>query len=252
MLAGLVSLDLAEHHPKDAISRVEDALKRMAPTADLLMLAAQTYGAAGDMDKTESLLKRAIDADPARLQAYTLLGALYTRQRRIDDAKDQFAQIVKRNPQSTSANTMLGMLLEAQGRLPNAEAQYQKVLSIDSRAAVAANNLAWLYVAGNRNLDVALQLAQTAKAQLPNEPHVSDTLGWIYYRKNLAASAIPHLESSVQIDPSDPTTHYHLGMAYKQAGQTEKAKKELQRALGFKTAFEGEAEARKAVAELGG
>jgi putative PEP-CTERM system TPR-repeat lipoprotein len=249
---GIVRIDLSRGRTKDAITRVEDGLKVAAPSGDFLVLAARAYATAGNPAKAEELLKRAIEAEPARLQAYGLLGQLYLSQHRLDDARDQFQQVVTRNPKSIPANTMLGMLLEAQGHGPEAEKQYQTVLTIDPRAVVAANNLAWIYVASNRKLDEALQLAQTAQQQVPDEPHINDTLGWIYYRKNLIAQAVRHLESSVQKDGNDPTTHYHLGMAYEQAGDLDKAKKELQRALAMNSHFEGAADARKALAQIGG
>jgi len=206
---------------------------------------------AGNRPKAEELLRKAINVEPARLRAYSELGGFYVRQHRLDDAQAEFQEIATRDPKSTSANTMLGMLLEAQRRLPEAEKQYEATLAVDPRAAVAANNLAWLYAAGNRNLDQAVQLAKTALQQLPDDPHVTDTLGWAFYRKNMATLAIPYLESSVQKDPSDPSSFYHLGMAYAQAGQFEKAKKSLQRALGFKSDFDGAEEARKTLSQIG-
>ena len=81
---------------------------------------------------------------------------------------------------------MVGMLLYMQGKLDDAKAAYEKVLAIDPKSPAAANNLAQIYVDRNENLDVALQLAQTAKAGLPNSHEVDDTLGWIYYKKGLA------------------------------------------------------------------
>jgi hypothetical protein len=41
-------------------------------------------------------------------------------------------------------------------------------------------------------------------------------------------------------------------MAYVQAGDLEKGKKELERALAFKTEFDGIADARKTLSQLGG
>jgi uncharacterized protein HemY len=125
------------------------------------------------------------------------------------------------------------------------------VLTIDSRAPVAANNLAWIYVAGNRKLDEALQLAQTAQQQLPDEPNVNDTLGWIYYQKKMAAQAVSHLETSVEKSPNDATHAYHLGMAYVQTGDWSKARAALKRAFTLKPDFEGAAEAKKALAMIG-
>jgi len=251
VLAGLVQIDLATGHAKDAVARVDDHLKRARPTVGLLILAARANAAAGNLDQVETHLRKAIEVDPDRLQAYNLLGSLFARQNRIEEAKQSFRDVLTRNPKSVGAATMIGMLLEAQKKLPEAEDQYQKVLSIDGHAAVAANNLAWLYVASNRKLDEALQLAQTAQQQLPDEPNVNDTLGWIYYQKKMAAQAVPHLESSVQKAPNDPTHHFHLGMAYVQTGAWDKARESLKRAFALKADFEGSEEAKKALAMIG-
>jgi Flp pilus assembly protein TadD len=63
---------------------------------------------------------------------------------------------------------MLGTILDLQGKTQEAKARYNRALQIDPRAAVAANNAAWIDATSTGgNLDLALQLAQTAKAQLP-------------------------------------------------------------------------------------
>jgi len=249
-LQGLVVIDLQAGRKKEAVDRVNEALKRLPPTADLHVLAARANIAAGNAQRGEELLKEAIQREPARLAAYSLLGQLYASQKRLADARDQFQELVRRNPQSVSAQTMLGMLLEAQNDVPGAEAQYQKTVGVDPKAPVAANNLAWIYVASGRNLDEALQLAQSAQRSLPDEPHVNDTLGWIYYRKGMFPQAVRHLELSVARDATDPATHFHLGMAYVAAGEIQKGKKSLETALGMSPAFAGADEARKALSEL--
>src|SRR5439155_23257993 len=163
------------------------------------------HTAAGNLEQVETLLRKAIEVDPDRLQAYSLLGSLYARQQRLKEAKASFRDVLTRNPKSIGAATMIAMLLETQNRIPEAETQYQEALAIDGHAAVAANNLAWIYVASNRKLDEALQLAQAAQQQLPDEPNVNDTLGWFYYQKKMVTQAVPHLESSVQKSPNDPS-----------------------------------------------
>jgi tetratricopeptide (TPR) repeat protein len=248
---GMTALDMTGGRTKEAVARIEAGLAKPKPSGDFLVLAARVYASVGNQAKTEDLLKQAIEAEPARLEAYEMLGSFYVRQHRLEEAKAQFEQVVKRNPKSVPANTMLGMLLETGQKLPEAEKQYQKVLALDQQAAVANNNLAWLYVSTNKNLDEALQMANAAQQQLPNEPHVLDTLGWIYYRKNMSTEAIRHLESSVRLDATDPSTHYHLGMAYFQAGDMDKAKISLQRALAFKRDFDGMAEARQTLTAIG-
>jgi tetratricopeptide (TPR) repeat protein len=131
-----------------------------------------------------------------------------------------------------------------------AERQYRAVLALDDHAAVAANNLAWIYAASHQHLDEALQFAQTAVRQAPQDPHMNDTLGWIYYEKAEYDQAIPYLETSTRNDPTNPEMLYHLGMAYYRRGRWDKAAPPLRTALASKAAFEGIDEARKTLALL--
>lgn len=250
-LAGLVQIDLAAGHGKDAAQRVDARLKEAKPSVDLLVLGARAHAAAGELEQTEALLRKAIEVDPDRLQAYGILGGVFARQHRLEEAKASFRDVLTRNPKSIGAATMIAMILEQQKQTAEAEKQYQQVLSIDNRAAVAANNLAWIYVASNRKLDEALQLAQTAQQQLPDEPNVNDTLGWIYYQKKMAAQAVSHLETSVEKSPNDATHQFHLGMAYVQTGEWDKARQALKRAFTLQPDFEGSADAKKALAMIG-
>jgi predicted Zn-dependent protease len=251
-LGALSEIDLRARRFKETAERIDRALGRMPHTSELLVISAVALARLGDTSRAEELLKEAIDREPARLQAYSQLAELYARQNRLADARDQFRGVVQRDPRSVGANTMLGMVLHMQGDLKGAEEQYLRTLAIDSEAAVAANNLAWMLMESNRNLDQAMQLAQTAVRKLPEDPHVNDTLGWIYYRKSMFPSAIRHLESSVARDPANPVAQYHLGMALYQNGDVEKARKALQRALAQNTPFNGIEEAKKTLSELGG
>ena len=67
---------------------------------------------------------------------------------------------------------------------------YRDAMKIDPNNAMVLNNLAYLMTQTGGNLDEALTLAQRAKQQLPNLTEVSDTIGWIYMKKNLNDSAI--------------------------------------------------------------
>jgi len=250
VVSGLVKTDLASGRPKDAVGRIEKALK-VSQTPGLVLLAATTYVAAGDPEKAETMFIKAIELQPARVQAYTLLGSFYIGQQRNPDAIDRFQDAIERDPNSVPAHTMLGMLYEMRQRPADAEKQYRKALEIDATASLAANNLAWMYVSGNRNLDEALQLAQQAKQNQPDDPEIDDTLGWIYYRKDRTKLAIEHLERAAARGPDVPARHYHLGLAYFRAGDFDRAKASLKHALSLKQEFDGIEEARKTLAQLG-
>jgi Flp pilus assembly protein TadD len=148
---------------------------------------------------------------------------------------------------------MLATVLELQNQIPEAKEHYGRALQLDPRAPVAANNLAWLSARTDGNIDVALQLAQTAKSQMPNRHEVDDTLGWIYYKKGLSTLAITSLKASVARQPDNPTYLLHLGLAYAQNGEKENARQTLEKALRTgNNNFDGAAEARKVLDSLKG
>jgi tetratricopeptide (TPR) repeat protein len=243
-IGGLVALDLATQKPADARARVDTLTQTPGAKPAALMLAGRTYATTGDLKTAEQLFRRVVSEDPTQLSAYNALGQLYAKQNRIPEALAEFEALAKRDPKPVPALTLAGMLMEGQGDRAGAQRRYERAVQLDPNAAVAANNLAWIYTQNGGNMDVALQLAQAAKRQLPNTPEVSDTLGFIYYKKNLSSLAVPLLEATVEKEPSNPEYHYHLGLAYGQIGDRTKASESLTRALALKSDFSGAADAR--------
>jgi tetratricopeptide (TPR) repeat protein len=145
---------------------------------------------------------------------------------------------------------MIGMLYEAQGRPQDAEEWYQRALQIDSRAAAAANNLAWIWAEKGENLDSALELAQVALRELPAQPQVADTLAWVYYKKELYAMASPLLERAMAGDRANAVYPYHLGLVYLKRGETRKARQYLQQALDLDGKFRYADDARRVLKSL--
>ena len=120
-----------------------------------------------------------------------MLAQLYMQQKRLDEARAEFEGMVKRDPTAPGPRTMVGAILEAQGKRDEATRWYEETLAAVKDAPVAANNLAYIYAEEGTNLDMALQLATDAKQGLPDNPDVDDTLGWIYYKKDMASSGHP-------------------------------------------------------------
>ncbi len=145
---------------------------------------------------------------------------------------------------------MVALLLEKQNKLAEARRRYERILEIDPQAAIAANNLAWLYAEAGGNLDLATDLAQRAKSQVPDQPAFNDTLGWIYYKKDLLEQAVPLFTQAIEKDGETPLYHYHLGLAYAKQGEDSRAIASLKRALTLDAKFDGAEEARRVVAEL--
>lgn len=249
-LTGLVMLDIGTRQPADAIKRIDERLARTPNAAGVHMLSARAKLANKDQAGAETSLRKAIELDATLLQAYSLLGGIYLSQKKPDEAVAEFERVVAKQPKNIAAHTMIGMILQAQGKGAEAQKRYEQIVTMDSRAAVASNNLAWMYAEADINLDQALTLAQAAKAQLPDQPEVNDTLGFVYLKKNLATLAVPPLRLSVEKDPKNPIYHYRLGVAYSKTGDKDGARKELQEALKLNSAFPGADDAKQILASL--
>ena len=152
-------------------------------------------------------------------------------------------------PYATSS-ALVAALHEAQGRRGDAKAAYLKALQIDPTAVVASNNLAWMMVEDNENIDAALELAQVARGRLPGSPDIADTVGWIYYKKGLYPLAVAALSEAVQKEPKNAEFLYHLGLARARAGEDALARQHLEQALKMNPRSVNATEARNTLPRL--
>jgi Flp pilus assembly protein TadD len=106
--------------------------------------------------------------------------------------------------------------------------------------------------ASRGDLESALQLAQTAKSALPDDPMVGDTLGWIYYKKGLTALAVSTLQQSAGASPSSATIQYHLGLAHLKTGNRKEARRALEQALKLKLGASDADDAKRVLASIQG
>jgi tetratricopeptide (TPR) repeat protein len=261
-LNGLISLYARSQQIDKAHAVVDQAISAYPNVAPLHFLKAQAYAFQKNGDGMEAELNKAVELDPNYLPAYSALANLYIKAKQEDRAIAQYRKIIDVRPDNAIAYTLIGMLEDQRKNLDAAEASYRKALENDPNNAIAANNLAWMYAtAGRGNLDEALRLAQGVVQKHPNTAGFIDTLGWVYYKKNLYASAVEQLRKAVSINEADAraingtpsaTYKFHLGMALKGKGDKEGSRRELEAAirLGDKAPFAEVEEAKKALATL--
>ena len=129
--------------------------------------------------------------------------------------------------------------------------RFERALEIDPSAAVAANNLAWIYAENGGNLDVALDLALTAQRKLPDVCR-SRAIRWVSStpRKRMDWLAISTLKAIAEKDPGNAVYRYHLGLAYASAGDSTRAKQSLTQALALEADFQGAREAKDLLGSL--
>jgi len=145
---------------------------------------------------------------------------------------------------------MLGTIYEMQKQYELSEHHYREALKIKPGFAAAENNLAYLLASRDKDIDVALGYAQSAKEKLPEDPGVMDTIGLVYYKKQMYDKAIREFTGSLEKLPENAMVHFHLGLTYHKKGEKELAEKELKKALELDDGFNGSDEAKRVLEAL--
>jgi tetratricopeptide (TPR) repeat protein len=261
-LNGLITLYGRNNELDKAHARIDAALGAYPNMASLHYLKAQVFGYQRNAQMVEAELNKALEIDQNYVPAYSALAALYIQSKQEDRAIAQYQKIVNLRPENSTAYVLIGMLEDQRKNYDVAVESYKKALEKDPNSVIAANNLAWLYaVTGKGNLDEAMRLAQGAVQRNPNIAGFVDTLGWVYYKKNLHAAAVEQLRKAVSLNEAQSRSanaapsaayHYHLGMALKEKGDREESRRELQTAikLSEKAPFAELEDAKRALAEL--
>jgi tetratricopeptide (TPR) repeat protein len=261
-LNGLITLYARSNQVDKAHGRIDQALSAYPNMASLHYLKAQVYGYQQNPQMVEAELNKALELDGNYLPAYSALAALYIQSRQEDRAIAQYQKIISLRPENSTPYVLIGMLEDQRKNYDVAADNYRKALEKDPNSVIAANNLAWMYATtGKGNLDEAIRLAQGAVQKNPNVAGFVDTLGWVYYKKNLYEAAVEQLRKAVSLNETQARAsnaapsaayHYHLAMALKEKGDKDEARRELQTAikLSEKSPFAELEDARKTLAGL--
>jgi tetratricopeptide (TPR) repeat protein len=186
---------------------------------------------AKDMNGARAEFEHAIQCDPKNIQGYLQIGRVYQEQHQTDAAIGQYQKALNLRPNSASLLTMIGNLYLDKQDFEAARKYYAQALDADPNFAMANANMAWIDAQENKDLDVALGMAQKAKSFLPEVPSVSDTLAWVMYKKGDYSEAIPLLNECVKKTPDSAQFHYHLGLALVADGQIQAGKAQILAAL---------------------
>jgi tetratricopeptide (TPR) repeat protein len=235
-LVGLVEVLAAQGHFDQAIQFLQSELAKNPTRNDLQMALGNIAVRAGNFDMAvgqfQAVLNELDKNSKARGEVYFRLGVTLRRKGDLNSAIPALYKAREALPGNSMVVNELAVTLQAADRKPEAREAYEQAVKLDPQNGFALNNLAFLIAeAGSGDLDQALTYAQRAKQVYPNLSEVSDTLGWIYLKKNMSDNAMDIFQGLVNKMPGNSTYRFHLGMAYAQKGDKPKALRELQQAL---------------------
>jgi tetratricopeptide (TPR) repeat protein len=252
-LLGVAEVRFSQNQPDQAVQVIAAEVKKQPNRADLRKELANTEFRARQFDKAvadyESLVDKYKEA-PEQAELFSRLGVTYSALGVPQKAIENMQKANQLAPSNAGYLSMLAQLYDTAGNRPAALAAYREAAKLDPNNGVVLNNLAYLLARTGGDLDEALAFALHARQLLPRMDDIVDTVGWIYLKQNLAASAIEIFRELNGRVKDNPAFHYHYGMALALKGDKAGALQELQTALQCKPNPQDEREIKELIQAL--
>ena len=202
------------------------------------------------------------------------LGNIHFKTGRVKEAGEAYRSALLHFPGSHAAHAGMGKVYAADGKLPDAVASYERAKSItplpdyesalsdlyslQGRKADAAKqmqlvdliyklmrangektnrNLSLIYSDHDRNLEIALELAQ-AELDSRRDIYTYDALGWALYKNKKYDDAEKAAAKAMSLNTPEPAFYYHAGMIAAALGKREDAQRLLNRAMALNANFD--------------
>jgi tetratricopeptide (TPR) repeat protein len=134
------------------------------------------------------------------------------------------------HPQHPSLEYERAIILEQAGRVSESVQALQHLLALRPDDPTLLNALGYTMADHDLELPHAEALIRRALEQMPDNPAVLDSVGWVRFRRGDAAGALPSLERAYDIS-HDAQIAAHWGQALWVAGRQEAARKVWAEAL---------------------
>lgn len=168
---------------------------------------------------------------PSDIDITSYLASFYQADNRHDIAVTMLQRALKESPKNTALLFKLGAVLDTAGQRQDSIETMRTIIRLDPRHASALNYLGYTYAEMGIHLDQALELVHRALEIRPEDGYITDSLGWIYFKKQEYGKAVFYLEKAVELSEYETVIAAHLADAYLKTGQQKKAVSMYQKAL---------------------
>jgi len=223
----------ARDMPK-ALDAARKAVDAYPKERTILIAQALLFGENAQADQAVSKLHALLDGSAADFEIQLDIAQVYEESKRWADAEQAIHAAEKIQPDSSGKEMtgfLLGAIFERQKKFDQAEEQFRKVLDANPRNASALNYYGYMLADRGIRLEEATDLIKRALTDDPNNAAYQDSLGWAYYKQNMLDKAEELLRKAVIREGHDPTILSHLGDVYAKMGKDSLAEAQWQKSL---------------------
>ncbi|MGD9660197.1 MAG: tetratricopeptide repeat protein [Porticoccaceae bacterium] len=145
-----------------------------------------------------------------RENLFQMEAELLIRQNRLNEAYDLLTSALQADPESLNLLYTRSIISAEQKDLAATESDLRAILALDADNATALNALGYSMTNLSNRHDEALALIQRAQELEPDNPAITDSLGWVYFHLGDLDRALTYLRQAFEAFP-DGEVAAHLG-----------------------------------------
>jgi tetratricopeptide (TPR) repeat protein len=209
----------ADAYPKDRPIRISQAL---------------LFGENAQPDQAVSQLRALLDGSSTDFEIQLDIAQVYEESKRWADAEQAIHAAEKIQPDSSGKEMtgfLLGAIFERQKKFDQAEEEFRKVLDANPRNSSTLNYYGYMLADRGIRLDEATGFIKRALVDDPRNAAYQDSLGWAYFKQNKLDEAEELLRQAAARESHDPTILSHLGDVYAKMGKDSLAEAQWQKSI---------------------
>jgi tetratricopeptide (TPR) repeat protein len=217
-----------------ALDAARKAVEAYPKDRSILVAQALLYGENAQADQAVSQLHGLLDGSAADFEIQLDIAQVYEESKRWADAEQTIHSAEKIQPDSSGKEMtgfLLGAIFERQKKFDQAEEEFRKVLNANPRNSSTLNYYGYMLADRGIRLEEAAGLIKQALADDPNNAAYQDSLGWTYFKQDKLDEAEGLLRQAVTREGHDPTILSHLGDVYAKMGKDSLAETQWQKSL---------------------
>jgi len=217
-----------------ALETARKAVDAYPKERTILIAQALLYGENAQADQAVSRLRALLDGSSADFEIHLDIAQVYEEGKRWTDAEQSIheAEKIQGNSSGTEMTSfLLGAIFERQKKFDQAEEQFRKVLDANPKNASTLNYYGYMLADRGVRLDEATDLIKRALVEEPGNAAYEDSLGWAYFKQDKLTEAAELLRKAAMRESHDPTILSHLGDVYAKMGKDDLAEAQWQKSL---------------------
>ena len=218
----------------EATAAARDAVAKNPGNRGLKLELATQLADTGKADEAVSLARSMLTGAPEDREVYLTLAEIENRLRRWKEAEEdanKAQQLATRNEERDTARFVIGAIYERQKKYDNAEEVFKQVIHSDPQNAGALNYLGYMLADRGVRLDEAVAYIKRAVEIDPQNGAYLDSLGWAYFKMGNYDLAEQNLRKASERIGNDATVQDHLGELFNKTGKLRLAAMHWERAL---------------------